>query len=250
MTKKYDLIIPLGSFCATSEGLRRNKLQYESYPFDWLKDAELPFCIDYIGNRFSTFFKKENLRKETGTSGIHDVYTDLPTKIVSSHDFRSDEDFEEAYEKVMSKYSRRIDRLYQRIEDAQKILLISCSEKSIKEAELSKLRDKMQALYPQKDFHLMFIQISSAQAPNEKQKITSKITNYKIYNINREDYNACCKTISHLLKDYDLSLKLKLKRMLPNLYFVIRKPVLKIIEKLPLGKMKKSKIRMLYKDKY
>lgn len=250
MKKTFDLIIPLGSFCATSEGLRRNKLQCESYPFDWLKDAQLPYCIEYISNNFSTFLKKDNLRKENGTSGMHDVYTDIPTQIISSHDFMTSECFDNSYQKVMAKYSRRIERLYQRIDEAQKVLMVSCSEKHFDDAELIRLRDKMQAVYPQKDFHLAYIHIDNAQQADEKRELSPKVTHFNIHNLDTNDYKACCKAISKLMKGYDICLKLKLKRMLPNLYFVIRKPALKLIEKLPLGKAKKSKIRTLYKDKY
>ena len=207
-------------------------------------------CIDYICNNFKAFLKKENLRKEDKTSGIHDLYTDVSSLIISSHDFISAEDFESSYSKVMAKYSRRIKRLYQRINDAHNILLVSSGKKYFEDDVLTNSLAQIKKTYPQKKFHLLYIQCDNQSGDDQKRELTSEVTLFNLHNLDVNDYDACCSSIGRLMKRYDICFMLKLKRMLPNLYFVIRKPILKLTERLPLGEKRKKKLRFLYKDKY
>ena len=51
--KKFDLILPAGAVCKTSQNLRQLKRQYESLPFDWILTPDLDKIHHLLANRFA-----------------------------------------------------------------------------------------------------------------------------------------------------------------------------------------------------
>lgn len=248
--KKYDLIIPLGSFCVASESLRRINLQCESYPFDWLKGVELPIGTKIVKENFATFLHRDNLIKQEGISGLHDVYEDRTNGIVSSHDFLSSEDFATASISVAKKYQRRINRMNMRIKEARKILIVHCTTNKVSVEEITLQYQELQAAFPGKDLGLAFVCIDEQDLPNKVTNLTTEITLFNLYNLRSEDFKKCSYEVSEIMKQYRIGYLLMLKRMLPNLMFKLKKPLLKIIAKLAVNKVQKAKIRAIYKDRY
>ena len=60
---QYDLIFSLGSACSCTETLRANKLQYYSYPFDWLYGNNFKGRIDIFLNDFQRYIDKLYLNR-------------------------------------------------------------------------------------------------------------------------------------------------------------------------------------------
>lgn len=58
---KYDIIIPIGSVCKTSQNLRDLKKQNESLPFDWIFVADLDMIYTALETHFADFLKLENM---------------------------------------------------------------------------------------------------------------------------------------------------------------------------------------------
>lgn len=76
--KSYDIILPLGTYCAASYHLRHNNLQVESYPLDWVIIGNVKIGAEIIANDFKDFFVKERLVRKDGESGNHIPYVQKP----------------------------------------------------------------------------------------------------------------------------------------------------------------------------
>ena len=48
--QSFDLFVPFGEQCITSWNLRKNNLQTESLPFDWLAHVKLNLALDLLQN--------------------------------------------------------------------------------------------------------------------------------------------------------------------------------------------------------
>mgnify|MGYP002518438945 CR=1 FL=1 len=127
--KKFDLIFSLGEDCACTSYLRRFHLQEYSYPFDWLTNADFFTRIDLLINDFKGFLEKENLTiiaysYQKAINKHTDDYKDTKTDFYFYHDFDTKMPFDESFALVKVKYQRRIERLYQQIQDSQNILIV------------------------------------------------------------------------------------------------------------------------------
>ena len=128
MKQKYDFIFSIGERCACSEALRRSNLQFASFPFDWLYCIDFEQNAQFISHHFDGFLASERLVDMNIENGDPEnpcrVYRDSQTGIVFNHDFPANLSFEHGFPLVSEKYRRRINRLYQRIQSAKKILAV------------------------------------------------------------------------------------------------------------------------------
>lgn len=124
MHKKYDLYIPLGSFCLNAMTLNKLKLRYCSLPFDWLTPVKLNFALELIKNNFNNFISKDKLALYGINHGIYIGYKNIDNGLVFLHDFTKYETFEQQYQKIEEKYSRRISRLYEQLNIRHNILCL------------------------------------------------------------------------------------------------------------------------------
>ncbi len=128
--EKFDLIFSLGEDCACTSYLRRFNLQENSYPFDWLTKADFFTRVELLANDFRGFLEKENLvwlDKSAWKGSVdehNDYYWDKGTDFYFYHDFAAQTPFDEAFAVVRQRYDRRIERLYERIRGAKKVLLV------------------------------------------------------------------------------------------------------------------------------
>lgn len=126
MIKKYDFIFSLGAACSCSSCLRGANLQFASYPFDWLYGSDLIGRVSLLCHGFDGWLDKEAL-VHIGTREHPlpcDIYRNTKTEIVFNHDFPLGEDFDKAYDEVVQKYNRRIERLIKSINKAKKVLAV------------------------------------------------------------------------------------------------------------------------------
>lgn len=126
--KKYDLIFSLGEACSCTQTLRKYNLQIQSFPFDWLYGSNFKGRCQILAQYFNRFIEKADL---TNTKRVnHDknnpcrVYYNSYNDITFNHDFFITEEFEDIYPIVKEKYDRRIKRLLEETEKAQKILVV------------------------------------------------------------------------------------------------------------------------------
>ena len=127
--KKFDLVVSLGEDCACTSYLRRFNLQDFSFPFDWLTKASFETRINLLIDNFDNFLNKENLvlmqkPENTKVDNKHDYYKDTALDFYFYHDFKSNTDFEKEFTEVKNKYSRRIERLYNAIQNSERILFV------------------------------------------------------------------------------------------------------------------------------
>lgn len=130
--EKYDLIVPLGEFCATAVALRDSGIRQASYPFDWSAGVEWNKCgncgflgkIQMICNEFEGAFNLEDLKEEIGENPDHRHVVNKRTGLQYIHDFDWDKNVSEQFPEYKEKYKRRVERLYTNIEKSRKILFI------------------------------------------------------------------------------------------------------------------------------
>ena len=161
----YDLIFGIGAACSCSETLRTCGLQFKSYPLDWLYGADLKTRIDFVVNGFQDFINKEDLIKagEREHPLPCDIYANTRNQIVFNHDFALHQNLDDTYPGVKEKYDRRIKRLYDHIEKAQKILVIYIQTPAM-QTRIRKIKRQIKenlpnllAKFPDKDINFLYV---------------------------------------------------------------------------------------------
>ncbi|WP_445487008.1 DUF1796 family putative cysteine peptidase [Niallia sp. 03133] len=140
----YDLFISLGSWCGPSLNLRRHQLRRFSFPLDWSISNSLQDVNQLIKTHFEGFMELNNMEKTEGFDYVLDdgnaVFPDaggeLPVKahfikdnysnIISVHDFPiiPNQDWTTHYDKYKEKLTIRINRFYEKLQEARSILFI------------------------------------------------------------------------------------------------------------------------------
>lgn len=164
--KIFDLIVSIGEDCACTSYLRRFNLQNYSYPFDWLTNATFETRVDLITSNFENFFNKEDIEfMNIHNPTIHDSYKNKKNNFYFYHDFKKNKPFEESYYKIDQKYKKRINRLYEEIEKAEKILFVWWSrDKHQDENVIIDSYKKLKEKFEYKEIYLLLIEPSESQA--------------------------------------------------------------------------------------
>lgn len=127
--KKYDFIVGFGEDCACSMYLRKNNLQFKSYPFDWLTNASFDVRLNLIINDFKNFLNIEDIKFLPKTDDVYDdvdcdYYENLRNGFYYFHEFPLGCKPENVIEEIKEKYNRRIKRFYKKIEESEKMLFV------------------------------------------------------------------------------------------------------------------------------
>ncbi len=79
---KYDLIVSIGEDCACSAFLRNNKLQFPSFPFDWLMHANFETRVNLLMTNFSDFLNKDDVipLEKTGELAVENLSQKFSSK--------------------------------------------------------------------------------------------------------------------------------------------------------------------------
>ncbi len=159
----FDLVISLGEDCGCASYLNTHSLRCASYPFDWLIKASFETRINLISNDFSGFLKKENLQPLIKVSDLsdphHDYYEDKKTGFYFYHDFPAGIPLKNTFPEVKEKYKRRIKRLYQTINIAERILFVWLSrDKKISNNSILAAYDQLSQKFPQKQLFLLVLE--------------------------------------------------------------------------------------------
>jgi len=133
MKKTYDLVFGLGPACSCSQTLRRAGLELLSLPFDWvgyttdamiLYPGDMPRKVNDICARFDRWFEREDFeyafRKADGQSIPHN----RRTTGIYPHDFHSADELERNFDRVRTKYARRVARFLALLEKSKNVLIV------------------------------------------------------------------------------------------------------------------------------
>lgn len=241
--KKYDFIIPMGWGCLNTHNLRRNKLQKESLPFDWIWFCGIPAVTQYMKTKFLNFMKKENLIF-IRHNGDADVYRDTKDQTEFWHDFMIGEPFELSYPRNYQKYQRRISRLFYHINRAKSILWVryvrifpdrqKTAEEFMFENEPQSPQQtikefaELQNLYPDKKFNLLLIYTYNEPHDKKEYDITPDIHVCEFYNDENLGWKGDEKAISEILQAYDLTNLSKIYYAFNTFIFKVKKCLLNV----------------------
>ena len=164
--ERFDLVFGLGAACSCSRILRERRLQYASFPLDWVGDPRLDAREDLalttatVVNGFSNWFEKENLVRATEyDSPKHIGLFDRETRLYFAHDIEQGEDLHVRYSEVRAKYERRIARLLKLLGSAGKVLIVwiadprGCGE--VGESDMKRCLEAFRKGYPGVEFRLL-----------------------------------------------------------------------------------------------
>ena len=243
LKKKYDFIIPIGCNCLIAHNLRKNGLQRESLPFDWIWVANISQVITFLKTKFQNFMKKENLRF-VRHNGDADIYRDTFNQVEYWHDFMIGEDFDTAYEKNQKKYQRRIERLFHHIDCSKKILWVrfehirpdkqkdetdylfqnapESSENIIKNFSI------LQSLYPEKKSDLLLIRTWDQPRELKEYDMTPQIHVCEMYNDEALGWKGDEPAFKTILAPYGLTLKSRLYYFVNTFKYKMHKLGLKL----------------------
>lgn len=230
--KEYDLIFSIGAACSCTQVLRKCRLQFASYPFDWVVGCNLINRCKMFTNNMEKFIDKEDLTfshkvEITQCNAFKNKFND----ILFNHDFKINETLEEGYERVRTKYERRANRLYSQIDKAKNVLVVYLQLPNTKEVlqnDELKIAHKILTEKFGDKFTFLYLHITSGIKLEDR--ITDKIS-HDIYKVTF-DYDSSTKDV-----DYAVNFKLLRK------YFSIYKISNKFMDK------KNFTRRLIYKIK-
>ena len=244
--KKYDLIFSIGNSCACSVLLRRNKLQYASYPLDWVGLNPIHWKEHWLLTHFDQFLNKESLiiseRPNLDDTDMNCEYCiDTKTECYFVHDFPIGIPLEKSFPSIEQKYQRRIDRLYQRIKKSKRTLLdwYSLTGK-ITETELKKVQKNLSQYFYPTQIDLLIIENNKEAKGIIEEKISENITRITYDMFNPEPKS----TMSSIIGNVVLADSIFRRYELQTPWWF--KPALKLIRCIPNKKLKKRLKQKIY----
>jgi len=160
---QYDIVVSLGEWCVTSVAMRKFGIQTMSLPFDWSGGILWDKCgfgglsgkVDLICNNFENFFNIEDF-EDRGANPHNEDYWFLwvvnkRTGLQYKHDFPTHLGFHNSFLNAKTKYLRRVDRLYNYINNSDKVLFLYISfSPGLTDSYLIEQQLKLQQKFPQK----------------------------------------------------------------------------------------------------
>ena len=219
--KEYDFIFSLGEACSSTEALRKSDLQVVSNPLDWVVGPTFEERINFLLNDFENFLNIEDLMPLNCTNdaeiNLCDVYLNKRNNITFNHEFPVGCDYKTHFNKIKEKYNRRIKRLYEKINNAEKVLVVYIETPNNKNKldDNNRLIDglnKIKTKFPNKQIDLLyFINDTSYKIMEYKTDIiTNEITkitgNYNRLDENLPPHVVNFEYFKEIFKQYKLKL--------------------------------------------
>lgn len=170
--KIYDLVVSLGEACGCSETLRICNLQAFSYPFDWMYGSNLIDRVKILTSGFKNFLRKEDLVFAHDVRSIScDAYHNNYNDITFNHDFPMNIPLDRSFPEVKVKYDRRINRLFDKIEQSKKVLFVhmevpGTTKKFGKDDILIQVQKDLQEAFPNTKCHFLYLEHMDILKPN------------------------------------------------------------------------------------
>lgn len=225
MMRKYGAVIPLGNFCSASFHLRNNDLQVESFPFDWVGFDNVTIPAELIANGFKNYLVPERLERQEGENGTHIPYTQFPEKYLFYHCIDKDLPFADACKKAQDMFKRRIERLYQYINENDSVLFVNTSNDHVEEADALKAQEILQKRFPNKKIDLIVVDMKNAYKDYTVTELSNNVTFVKMEFCHGKDlYSDKKEWFKEILADRKLgSSKDILKTHLHKVWFTIKR---------------------------
>ena len=163
--KKYDLVFGVGGACACTQNLRKNKLQFSSYPYDWLFGMSLLNRVKLLADNYEHFIDFEDLqdadRRNRSKENPCEVFYNTRNEIYFNHDFSYGKPLEETYPAVKEKYDRRIKRQFQQIMSSKKVLVVYLQSphdrEDVEEKTLIEAYEVLKNRFPEQEISLLYL---------------------------------------------------------------------------------------------
>ena len=183
--------ISLGHTCSVAYQLQQLGIRKCAYPFDWVRTPTLDIVSKLLKNNFDQFIDSV---KQTKTSDQFPISDDdnFPVKdelgnrslimenkygITFFHDFEEDYDLEA----IKYKYERRISRLYDIINDNDKITFVRDEKlNNIRTASIEQFMNTILNINPNANFEIIIV----VQNPSNKQNDIFKYANERVKIVN------------------------------------------------------------------
>ena len=229
--KKYDFVFSLSEACSSTQALRDANLQNRSYPFDWLYGSDFKGRINILLSEFNRFIDIDDLVDENINNGdlnnLCHIYSNKYNGIVFNHDFPENESLNTSYNKVLEKFQRRINRLFNNINCSKKILFVYIETPNIKiktsNEDILESMKKIKNKYPDKEIDLLIFSNDKLIKKNKYilEKLSENITkvraNYKRHEHDKIPYRVKHKFLVKLLKNLCFE-KISMKEKILNLF--------------------------------
>lgn len=199
---KYDLIIPLGEFCATATALKKCGLRKKAYPFDWSAGVVWEQCgncgflgkINLICNNFEEAFNLEDLEEFKVPNNDKRSVKNVRTGLQYFHDFPLDQEIKDYYSEFRKKYKRRVERLYNDISKSKNILFIFVTRENhtLSFSEIEEGYNSLAHKFKNKNISLLILLSTDQYALNQYDilKYSSQIGVIKYRDIVGDDGNT------------------------------------------------------------
>ncbi len=246
---EYNLFLSLGEDCACTSYLRNCKLQFASFPFDWLTHASFEKRIELICNNFDNFLNFKDLydlKLDKNPNNNFDSYGNKSTDFYHYHDFAPDTPLNISYPQVKNKYDRRIKRFYNKIKKSKKILFVWFSrDKILSKEQLTLALDKLMNKFPNKKIDLLILENNFDRFNKniEKINISENITKYIFDNATFHSDNPLDECMGNKELTYTILKKYKIKNLL-------LKKIQLFFLKMSINIVTSQKIRKLLREKF
>ena len=235
---KYDIIIPIGSVCKTSQNLRDLKKQNESLPFDWIFVADLDMIYTALETHFADFLKLENMEYKCKESEQTDIYFDRATGIGFWHDFPHNVPIEKSFDTIKKKYNRRIERLFNEIGQAKDILFLRvCTIRPKSDYSIENI------IY-HKTVDMLEVSLFNEPHPYLERRLNSNLVRIEAYSPIKYEWQGDPAVFKKILRPYDLKYGVKFKYLLKTIRFKAHKFAVNIGAKLGIAKYQEEKKRL------
>lgn len=159
---KYDLYVSIGEACSCSLTLRNAKLQFYSYPLDWVSGADITERAKFFKNNFENYIDKQDLiYAGEDRSAFCKAYHNTKNKITFNHDFKNDVDFDEMYPKVLEKYKRRAERVIRQIKESEKVMFVYIQSpdnpQKMSDEKLIEVQKSLKETFPEVKTDLLYL---------------------------------------------------------------------------------------------
>ena len=224
---KFDIIIPMGCYCASAQALKSVKKRSRSLPFDWVGPLSFDQAVRFLETGFEGFFEKEDLVK---------------------------------YEKDTKKnvgYVNTRNNLLFLLRDSKDILYLhvhtpDMMDRLPADEELQAALERLRKMYPEKNHRLLFVNLAETEEGKtgfEKREIGGGIDYYDCYRDRDAAFDENFPGFVYFKKNVEAVLKAYKVRK--NVKDVMKKFAFKLLDalsRLVPSRRVREKTRMLYKE--
>ena len=221
----YDFIVSMGGACSCTTLLRKCKLQDFSYPYDWIGGIPLKGRIELMLSGFKDWFHIEDFVKTGSRLNPEpcDIYKNTKTDLLYVHDFPLNIPIEESFESVKNKYDRRIKRMLDNINNAQRVCLVYIepneSDNVYTMEYLKECYKILKEAYPDKVFKIKYIYSSKEEPLTEHEEgVDLYRLDYSSHEIEPPPGYVNMKVLKSCFKNVKLKRKFTLKKLMDFIF--------------------------------